>query len=183
LPLERLLAILLAAAADVTIDPTALFPRLCHNAIFCPPLQLRRLCCCPSCIDVPIFVLVSITILPAAAVCVVPLMLLPMPPPPLIALHAAAMRLPLLIPCCRDAVAAADAAESSDESTSESSVASIYQPPSFADRTATRAAAADVTIDPTALSPASGLVACCCLLLLLATPLPSRHHDSVLMKA
>ena len=66
--------------------------------LFCPPLQLRRLCCCPSCIDVPIFVLASITILLAAAVCVVPLMLLPMPPPPLIAFLVGTMRLPLRIP-------------------------------------------------------------------------------------
>ena len=57
------------------------------------------------------------------------------------------------IPCGRDAVAAADAAESCDESTSESSVASINQRPSFAVRTPSRAAAADVTIDPTALFP------------------------------
>jgi hypothetical protein len=132
---------------------------------------------------VPIFVLASITILPAAAVCVVSLMLLPMPPPLLVAFHVGTMRFPLLIPCGRDAVAAAHAAESSSESSSESSVASINQPPSFAVRTPTRDAAADVTIDPTALSPASGLVACCCLLLLLTTLLLSRHHDSVLMKA
>jgi hypothetical protein len=104
---------------------------------------------------VPIFVLASITILPAAAVCVVSLMLLPIPPPPLVAFHVGTMRFPLLIPCGRDAVAAAHAAESSSESSSESSVASINQPPSFAVRTPTRDAAADVTIDPTALSPAS----------------------------
>jgi hypothetical protein len=85
-------------------------------------------------------------------------------------------------PCWHDAVAAADTADAA-ESSAESSVASINQPPSFAVRTPTRAAAADVTIDPTALSPASGLVACCCLLLLLTTLLLSRHHDSVLMKA
>ena len=78
------------------------------------------------------------------------------------------------IPCGRDAVAAADAAESSDEYPPR-------EPPSFAARTPPCDSV--VTIDPTALSPASGLVACCCLLLLLATPLPSRHHDSVLMKA
>ena len=106
--------------------------------LFPPLLPRRRLCHCPSCIDVP----ASITILLAAAVCVVPLMLLPMPPRPPIAFHDGTLRLPLLIPPIPPP-----------------SAASTDQLSSFAAPAPNRDSAGCCCIDPTALPPASGLVA------------------------
>ena len=114
--------------------------------LFSPLLPRRRLCHCPSCIDAP----ASITILIAAPVCVVPFVLLSMPPRPPIAFHDGTLRLPLLIPPIPPP-----------------------SPPPLQPIHCRRlplkhliailmTTAADVTIDPTTLSLASGLVASCC---------------------
>ena len=123
--------------------------------LFPPPLPRRRLCRCPSCIDLP----ACITILLAASVCVVPFILLPMPPPPPIAFHDVTLELPLLIPPIPPPIPPIPPPIPPPLQPInchilplEHLIASLL------------AAAADVTIDPTVLSPASGLVASCCCL-------------------